>query len=70
MLTLDLPKNLEKRLGAVAKRAGQSKAHIVHEAILEYVEELEDAYLAVERLESTGKRLSQEEVERSLGLVK
>jgi predicted DNA-binding protein len=38
------------------------------EAIFEHIEDLEEAYVALDRLKRPAKRLSMEEVERKLGL--
>jgi RHH-type transcriptional regulator, rel operon repressor / antitoxin RelB len=46
LLTLRLPKTLEKRLEKLAKRTGTTKALLVREAILEHLADLEDFYLA------------------------
>lgn len=44
------------------------KKRYVLEAILNYIEDLEDIYLATERTKNPGKIYSQEEVEKALGL--
>jgi RHH-type transcriptional regulator, rel operon repressor / antitoxin RelB len=49
MLALRLPPDIEARLEAVAKRTGRTKSFYAREAILEYLEDLEDLYLAEER---------------------
>jgi RHH-type transcriptional regulator, rel operon repressor / antitoxin RelB len=46
MLALRLPPDIEARLEAVAKRTGRTKSFYAREAILEYLEDLEDLYLA------------------------
>ena len=68
MLTIELPAQLEERLEALAKREGQTTAILGHQAILDFVEELEAGYLALERLEKGGKTIPHEEVVRELGL--
>lgn len=50
MLALRLPPEIENRLAALSKRTGRSKSYYAREAILEYIDELEDAYLAEQRL--------------------
>lgn len=47
---LRLPVDLEARLEALAKATGRTKAFYAREAILEHLEDLEDLYLAEQRL--------------------
>ena len=51
MLAIRLPPELEQRLDALARRTGRSKSYYVREAIVEYMDDLEDLYLAERRLE-------------------
>ena len=51
MLALRLPSEIEARLDALAKRTGRTKSFYAREAILEYLDDLEDLYLAEKRLE-------------------
>lgn len=50
MLALRLPADIEARLDALAKRTGRSKSYYAREAILAHLDELEDIYLAEQRL--------------------
>ena len=50
MLTIQLPAEIEDRLEALAKVTGRTKTYYAREAILEYIDDLEDVYLA-KRLE-------------------
>jgi RHH-type rel operon transcriptional repressor/antitoxin RelB len=68
MLALRLPPEIEKRLTALAKRTGRTKTFYATEAILQYMDDLEDTYLAVERLEKTGKLWTQDELEQGVDL--
>ena len=68
MLALRLPDETEKRLDHLAKVAGRTKTYYAKEAINQYIDDLEDIYLSVSRLEKPGKRLSLEEVEKQLDL--
>lgn len=63
MLALRLPDEIEQRLADLAAKTGRSKSFYAREAILEHLEELEDAYLAAERLKEPAKRWTQEELE-------
>ncbi len=73
MLAIRLPDEVEKRLADLAKATGRTKTYYVREAILEYLDELEDIYLAEKRLGSyyagKSRTFSIDEVERDLGLV-
>lgn len=51
MLALRLPPDIEARLDQLAKRTGRTKSFYAREAILEHLEDLEDAYLAERELE-------------------
>ena len=72
MLALRLPEDLEARLDALAKKTGRTKSFYAREAIIEYIDDLEDLYLAQKRyaLIEKGKSttMSLDEVERGLGL--
>ena len=63
MLALRLPKDIEDRLDSLAKKTGRTKSFYAREAILNHLEDLEDAYLAEERLRhDSGKRVSMDDV--------
>ncbi len=67
MLALRLPEDIEKRLAALARKTGRTKSFYAREAILEHIEELEDYYLAEERLlRDKGERMSWAEVKKDL----
>ncbi|MFO1048595.1 MAG: type II toxin-antitoxin system RelE/ParE family toxin [Geminicoccaceae bacterium] len=51
MLAVRLPEEIEARLTALAERTGRSKSFYVREAVREHLDDLEDYYLAVQRLE-------------------
>lgn len=50
MLAIRLPPEIEERLASLAKATGRSKTFYAREAILEYLDDLEDIYLAEQRL--------------------
>ena len=52
MLALRLPPEVEERLDALAKATGRTKSYYAREAILHYIDDLEDVYLAEQRVES------------------
>ncbi len=66
MLAIRLPEDIEKRLADLAEKTGRTKTWYARQAILEYLDELEDYYLADSRVDEP--RMSLDEVERRLGL--
>jgi RHH-type rel operon transcriptional repressor/antitoxin RelB len=69
MIAVRLPPEIEKRLDRLARKTGRSKTFYVREAILQHLEDLEDYYLAAQRLEQSLPGIPLEEVERRLGLA-
>lgn len=70
MLALRLPKEIEDRLTALAKATGRTKSYYARRAILNLMEDLEDAALAEERLnDPKAEWLSLDEVKAELGLL-
>ncbi|MDR0310175.1 MAG: DUF6290 family protein [Acidobacteriota bacterium] len=57
MLAIRLPDEVENRLAALARATGRTKTFYAREAILEYLGDLEDLYLAEKRMAdiSSGK---------------
>jgi RHH-type transcriptional regulator, rel operon repressor / antitoxin RelB len=51
VLAIRLPPEIEARLAELARRTGRTKSFYAREAILHYLDELEDLYLAESRLE-------------------
>jgi len=68
MLAIKLPEEIENRLAELAAKTGRTKTYYVREAILEHLDELEEKYLAVDRLEKSGKRWTLDEVEKGIDL--
>lgn len=68
MLAIRLPNDIEKRLDLLAKKTGRTKTYYVREAITEHLEELEDVYLVLSRLEKPMKRWSLEDLEKEIDL--
>ena len=68
MLAIRLPDSIEERLTALASETGRSKTSLAREAILEYIDDLEDYYLAEARARRNRKCIPLAEVERELGL--
>ena len=68
MLAIRLPDVIEERLSALANETGRTKTALAREAILEYIDDLEDFYLAEARARRNRKTIPLAEVERKLGL--
>lgn len=72
-VSIRLPDDVSTRLQDLAQLTGRSKTFYMIEAIREHLDDLEDLYIAEERLieikAGRSKTYSLEEVERSLGLV-
>ncbi|MFL0808069.1 MAG: TraY domain-containing protein [Oceanobacter sp.] len=68
MLAVRLPSDIEQRIADLASRTGRTKTFYVREAIESHLDELEDKYLALDRLEKPVKRWSLEDMEGGLDL--
>ena len=68
MLAIRLDIETEARLNRLAKKTGRTKTFYAREAIIEHLSDLEDIYLATERLGRPVKTYSAKEVKRELGL--
>lgn len=72
MLAIRLPEDIERRLTALAEATGRTKTFYAREAILGYLDDLEDIYLAERALEDVRagrvKTTSLDEVMREHGL--
>ena len=62
MLAIRLPDDIEQRLAEIARKTGRTKAFYAREAILMYLEEIEDANLAEERLATPERRWTHDEL--------
>ena len=73
MLAIRLPKEIELRLDFLAKATGRTKTFYAREAILAYLEDLEDVYLADKSMKALKsgkvKSIPLDQVERNLGLA-
>jgi RHH-type transcriptional regulator, rel operon repressor / antitoxin RelB len=69
MIAVRLPADINVRLEALAKRTGRSKTYYAREAILRHLEDMEDTYMAIERLENPGRRWTMEEIEEGADIV-
>ena len=73
MIAIRLPSDVEDRLDRLAKATGRTKSSCAREAILAYLDDLEDRHLAEQRLidnqAGRSRTCTLEEVERELGLA-
>jgi len=68
-MAVQIPAEIESQIEALARRTGESKDHLVREAILTYLEDREDAMIAAERVKNASGRVSLEEIGRKYGLA-
>ena len=68
MLAIRLDAETETRLNRLAKKTGRTKTFYARQAILEHLQDLEDVYLATQRLRRPARTYSAREVKRELGL--
>lgn len=72
MLSIRLPADIEERLVNLAKATGRTRTFYAREVILQHLEDLEDLYLAEQRLialrEGRSRTYTIDEVARDLGL--
>ena len=61
-----LQEELNKRLTSLATKTGRSKSFYIKQALMRYLEDMEDTYLAIDRIENPGERVSMEDAKRIL----
>ncbi|MBO4576377.1 MAG: ribbon-helix-helix protein, CopG family [Neisseriaceae bacterium] len=73
MLAVRLPAEMENRLSVLAQETGRTKTFYIREAIANYLEDLEDLYVAEKRYRDlkAGKSytITFDELEKNLGLA-
>lgn len=72
-LSIRLPSDVENRLKNLAAQTGRTKSFYITQAICAHLDDLEDLYLAEQRLidirAGRSRTFSLEEVEKTLGLA-
>jgi RHH-type rel operon transcriptional repressor/antitoxin RelB len=63
MLAIRLTSEIENRLASLAEKTGRTKTYYARKAILDLIEDMEDGYLALDRLETPQKIWKQEDLE-------
>lgn len=73
MLAIRLTDDIETRLNRLAKATGRTKTFYAREAIVEYLDDLEDLYLAEQRYEEIqagrAKTFTLDEVKVQIGIA-
>jgi len=70
MLAIRLPEDIEQRLADLAEKTGRTKTFYAREAILKYLDDMEDQYLALDRLQHPEQRWTLDELEADLDLAR
>ena len=68
MLAIRISQDIENRLQQLAQKTGRTKTYYAKEAILRYIEDMEDEYLALSRLETPAATWTLEELEKGIDL--
>lgn len=68
-IQLEIGDDLEHSLEQYAVLFGASKEQYIQEAIIEKLDDLEDLWIAQERLQTSSKRYSMQEVEQEIDLA-
>jgi RHH-type transcriptional regulator, rel operon repressor / antitoxin RelB len=66
MLVARIPDALETRLDKLAKLTGRPKSFYVRQALTTHLDEIEDTYTALYRLENPARRWTLDELEKGL----
>jgi RHH-type rel operon transcriptional repressor/antitoxin RelB len=66
MLAVRIPEAIEQRLDKLAKLTGRPKSFYVRQALAAHLDEIEDTYVALYRLENPARRWTLEELEKGL----
>jgi len=70
MLAVRITEEMETRLEQLASLTGRPKSFYVREALQAHLDEIEDTYTALYRLEHPAKRWTLDELEQGLDLQK
>jgi RHH-type rel operon transcriptional repressor/antitoxin RelB len=66
MLAARIPRALESRLDKLAKLTGRPKSFYVRQALTAHLDEIEDTYVALYRLENPARRWTLDELEKGV----
>ncbi len=68
MLAIRISCDIESRLKQLAHKTGRTKTYYAREALLRYIEDMEDEYLALSRIETPTKRWTLDDLEQGIDL--
>ena len=68
MLAVSISHDIENHLQQLAHRTGRTKTYYAREALLRFIEDMENEYLALSRIETPTKRWSLDELELGIDL--
>lgn len=68
MLAIRISHDIESRLQRLAHKTGRTKTYYAREALLRFIEDMEDEYMALSRIETPTKRWTLDELENNLDL--
>ena len=68
MLALRLPPEIEKRLDDLARKTGRTKSYYAREAIVEHIGDLEDLYIAQQRMSDNPEFVEWDDAMTELGV--
>lgn len=72
LIGIRIPKSVKKRLDVLAQKTGRTRTFYIRQALLEYLDDLEDKYMAQQVLgrvrEGEEELYSLDDVEQDLGL--
>jgi len=68
MIAVRLSAEIEERIAHLAARTGRTKTYYIKEAIMQHLDEMEDKYLALERLEKPARHWTLDEMEQGLDM--
>ena len=69
MLSVRLAPEIMERLELLADKTGRTKSFYAREAILRYLEDMEDTFIVMERLETPAQRWTLAELENKVDLT-
>lgn len=68
MLAIRISDDMENRLQLLAHKTGRTKTYYAREALLRFIEDMEDEYLALSRIETPAKRWTLDDLEQGIDL--
>lgn len=69
MLVLRLPPDVEQRLTDLAQKTGRTKTYYARKAIVEALEDMEDVFLAAERLREKNPTMALADFKKDLAVT-